>query len=128
MKTFLETLYEGYGQEFRVDELIFERRTEHQHLVLFRNEVFGRVMALDGIIQTTERDEFIYHEMLAHVPILAHGNVRRVLIIGGGDGAMLREVTKHHEIEKITQVEIDGEVLEISKRYFLQREVPPGTY
>lgn len=117
MKTFFETLYEGYGQEFRVDELLFEKRTEYQHLVIFRNEAFGRVMALDGIIQTTERDEFIYHEMLAHVPILAHGNVRRVLIIGGGDGAMLREVTKHHEIEKITQVEIDGEVLEISKRY-----------
>lgn len=117
MKTFFETLYEGYGQEFRVDELLFEKKTEHQHLVIFRNEIFGRVMALDGIIQTTERDEFIYHEMLAHVPILAHGNVRRVLIIGGGDGAMLREVTKHREIAEITQVEIDEEVLEISKRY-----------
>ena len=64
MKTFFETLYEGYGQEFRVDELLFENRTEHQRLVIFRNGIFGCVMALDGIIQTTERDEFIYHEML----------------------------------------------------------------
>ena len=117
MKTFFETLYEGYGQEFRVDELFFENRTEHQHLVIFRNGIFGRVMALDGIIQTTERDEFIYHEMLTHVPVLAHGNVRRVLIVGGGDGAMLREVTKHRGIEQIIQVEIDREVIETSKRY-----------
>ena len=62
MKTFFETLYEGYGQEFRVDELFFENRTEHQHLVIFRNGIFGRVMALEGIIQTTERDEFIMAE------------------------------------------------------------------
>jgi len=117
MKTFFETLYEAYGQEFRVDELLFEDRTEHQHLVIFRNEIFGRVMALDGIIQTTERDEFIYHEMLTHVPVLAHGDVMRVLIVGGGDGAMLREVTKHRGIEQITQVEIDREVIETSKRY-----------
>jgi spermidine synthase len=117
MKTFFETLYEGYGQDFRVDELVLENRTEHQHLVIFRNEMFGRVMALDGIIQTTERDEFIYHEMLAHVPILAHGDVKRVLIVGGGDGGMLREVTKHRGIEQITQVEIDREVIETSKCY-----------
>ncbi len=117
MKNFFETLYEGYGQDFRVDELFLENRTEHQHLVIFRNKIFGRVMALDGIIQTTERDEFIYHEMLAHVPVLAHGDVKRVLIVGGGDGAMLREVTKHRGIEHITQVEIDREVIETSKRY-----------
>jgi spermidine synthase len=117
MKTFFETLYEGYCQEFRVDELLFENRTQHQHLVIFGNRIFGRVMALDGIIQTTERDEFIYHEMLTHVPVLAHGNVRRVLIVGGGDGAMLREVAKHRGIEEIIQVEIDREVVETSKRY-----------
>ncbi len=117
MKTFFETLYGGYSQEFRVDELIFEKGTELQHLVIFHNKMFGRVMALDGIIQTTERDEFIYHEMLTHVPVLAHGNVRRVLIVGGGDGAMLREVSKHKGIQLITQVEIDREVIETSKCY-----------
>lgn len=117
MKTLFETLYEGYRQEFDVHELFLEKKTEHQDLVIFHNEMFGRVMALDGIIQTTERDEFIYHEMLAHVPIFAHGNVRRVLIVGGGDGAMLREVIKHREVEQVTQVEIDREVIETSKRY-----------
>ncbi len=92
---YLETLYEGYGQRFRMEKLLHEVRTEHQHLVIFQNPRMGRVMALDGVIQTTEADEFIYHEMLTHVPILAHGTAKRVLIIGGGDGGMLREVAKH---------------------------------
>lgn len=82
--------------------MLHEVRTEHQHLVIFENARMGRVMALDGVIQTTEADEFIYHEMLTHVPILAHGAARRVLIIGGGDGGMLREVAKHKSVERIT--------------------------
>lgn len=114
---YLETLYEGYGQRFRMDKLLHEVRTEHQHLVIFENPVMGRVMALDGVIQTTEADEFIYHEMLTHVPILAHGAVKRVLIIGGGDGGMLREVTKHIGIEHITMVEIDGTVVDMCKEF-----------
>ncbi|WP_077044644.1 polyamine aminopropyltransferase [Pseudomonas sp. KK4] len=114
---YLETLYEGYGQRFRMDKLLHEVRTEHQHLVIFENPRMGRVMALDGVIQTTEADEFIYHEMLTHVPILAHGNARRVLIIGGGDGGMLREVTKHASVEHITMVEIDGTVVDMCKQF-----------
>jgi hypothetical protein len=62
----------------------------------FENAAFGRVMALDGVVQTTERDEFIYHEMMTHVPLLAHGNAKHVLIIGGGDGAMLRSLSSQH--------------------------------
>lgn len=107
MSDFQETLYEGYGQRFQIDKLLHEVRTERQHLVIFENARMGRVMALDGVIQTTEADEFIYHEMLAHVPILAHGLARRVLIIGGGDGGILREVARHRDIESITMVEID---------------------
>lgn len=114
---FVESLGPGYGQSFRVDEVLFERRSEHQQLLIFRNSCFGRVLALDGIVQTTERDEFIYHEMLAHVPLLAHGNARRVLIIGGGDGGMLREVLKHPTVEAVTQVELDASVIEVCKRY-----------
>lgn len=117
MKTYAETLYDSYGQEFRVDKLYFENKTEHQHLVIFENAKFGRVMALDGVIQTTEADEFIYHEMLTHVPLLAHGAVKHVLIIGGGDGGMLREVCKHKNVEQITQVEIDDKVIEMCKQY-----------
>lgn len=117
MKTYSETLYDAYGQEFSVDKVYFENKTEHQHLVIFENAKFGRVMALDGIIQTTEADEFIYHEMLTHVPLMAHGNVKRVLIIGGGDGGMLREVCKHASVEHITQVEIDDQVVEMCKEF-----------
>jgi len=112
-----ETLYDPYGQQFSVDKVYFESKTEHQHLMIFHNALFGRVMVLDGIVQTTERDEFIYHEMLTHVPIISHGSVKRVLIIGGGDGGILREVCKHPTIEAITQVEIDQAVIDMAKEY-----------
>ncbi|TNC91917.1 MAG: spermidine synthase, partial [Thalassolituus sp.] len=101
-----ETLHKGYGQAFDVEEVLFEQQTDSWHLIIFRNPVYGTVMALDGIIQTTERDEFVYHEMLTHVPILAHGKAKRVLIIGGGDGGILREVCRHKSVEHVTQVEI----------------------
>jgi spermidine synthase len=117
MSDYQETLYEGYGQRFRMDRLLHEVRTAHQHLVIFENARMGRVMALDGVIQTTEADEFIYHEMLTHVPIFAHGAARRVLIIGGGDGGMLREVSKHPGVEHITMVEIDATVVEMCKEF-----------
>ena len=117
MAKFTEVLYDDYGQLFGVDEVFFEHRTDHQHLLIFRNSRFGRVMTLDGVLQTTERDEFIYHEMLAHTPILAHGKARRVLIVGGGDGGMLREVCRHQSVEHITQVDIDASVVEMSKQH-----------
>lgn len=117
-KRFIETLYSTYGQSFIVDEVLFESKTEHQHLIIFNNEQFGHVMALDGVIQTTEKDEFIYHEMLTHVPLFAHGNAKRVLIIGGGDGGILREVLRHPEVEHVTMVEIDAAVVDMCKQYF----------
>ena len=76
----------GYTQRFKVDKILHEVKSEHHHLVIFETPYFGRVLALDGVVQTTEKDEYAYHEMLAHVPILAHGTVNSVLIIGGGDG------------------------------------------
>lgn len=116
-RRFLESLFDGYGQHFDVDRVLFESETEHQHLIIFDNRAFGRVMALDGIIQTTERDEFIYHEMMIHVPVLAHGTARRVLIVGGGDGGSLREALKHPRVESVTQVEIDASVIDMCKTY-----------
>ncbi|MCC5888338.1 MAG: polyamine aminopropyltransferase [Gammaproteobacteria bacterium] len=115
---FAETLYDSYGQHFAIDEVYFESRTGHQHLLIFHNAKFGRVMALDGVVQTTERDEFYYHEMMAHVPLFAHGQARRVLIIGGGDGGLLREVVKHRSVEHITKVEIDAAVVDMAKTWF----------
>ena len=97
-KQWHETLHDQFGQYFAVDNVLYHEKTDHQDLIIFENAAFGRVMALDGVVQTTERDEFIYHEMMTHVPLLAHGHAKHVLIIGGGDGAMLREVT---EIESI---------------------------
>jgi spermidine synthase len=117
MRKFAEILYDGYGQEFRIDELLYEVKTGHQHLIIFQNTKFGRVLVLDGIVQTTEKDEFIYHEMMAHVPILAHGRARRVLIVGGGDGGLLREVTRHPQVIDVTQVEIDAQVIDLCRRY-----------
>ncbi len=117
-KRFTETLYNTYGQSYVIDEVLFENRTEHQHLIIFKNDQFGHVMALDGIVQTTEKDEFVYHEMLAHVPMFAHGNVKNVLIIGGGDGGILREVLKHSSVEKVTMVEIDQAVVDMGIQYF----------
>jgi spermidine synthase len=114
---FNETLHNGYHQGFEVAEVLFENKTDHQHLVIFESTSFGRVMALDGIIQTTERDEFIYHEMLAHVPLLAHGQAKNVLIIGGGDGGLLREVLKHQNVERAVQVEIDQAVIDMCVKY-----------
>ena len=117
MQEFKETLFEHWGQFFSVEEVLYEQRTDHHHLLIFQNSRFGRVMALDGVIQTTEADEFIYHEMLAHVPMFAHGAATRVLIVGGGDGGMLREVLRHQSIERVTQVEIDAAVVEMSRTY-----------
>ena len=94
-----ETLHDQFGQYFAVDNVLYHEKTEHQDLIIFENAAFGRVMALDGVVQTTERDEFIYHEMMTHVPLMAHGHAKHVLIIGGGDGAMLREVTRHKNVE-----------------------------
>ncbi|MGP6487948.1 polyamine aminopropyltransferase [Duffyella gerundensis] len=112
-----ETLHPGFGQYFTVDDVLYREKTAHQDLIIFQNAAFGRVMALDGVVQTTERDEFIYHEMMTHVPLLAHGAAKKVLIIGGGDGAMLREVARHTAIEQITMVEIDAGVVTFCKQY-----------
>jgi len=115
--SFRETLYHGYAQTLDIGRVLFESKTEHQHLLIFENEIFGRVLALDGVVQTTERDEFIYHEMLAHVPLFSHPSPRNVLIIGGGDGGLLREVVKHPEVERVVQVEIDRAVIDLCTQY-----------
>lgn len=106
-----------WAQSFKISEVLYEEKSDHQHLIIFNNPTFGRVLALDGIIQTTEKDEFIYHEVFAHVPLMAHPHPKKVLIIGGGDGGLLREVARHKEVEEITMVEIDASVVDFSKEY-----------
>lgn len=112
----VERLHEGYSQALRMDRVLYDSQTDHQRIVVFENETFGRVLTLDGVVQVTERDNFIYHEMLTHVPLFAHGAARRVLIIGGGDGGMAREALRH-PLDQVTMVEIDAGVVEFSRAY-----------
>src|SRR5438270_304727 len=115
-----ETLFDelGFRTSFAAERVIYEQRTEYQHLVLFQHNHFGKVLMLDGATQVTTRDEFIYHEMMTHVPIFAHGRAREILIVGGGDCGIAEEVLKHKSVRRLTQVEIDASVVEFSKEHF----------
>ena len=112
-----ETLYPDWGQRFLVTRELARVKSDFQDIVIFESGSHGRVMVLDGVIQITERDEFVYQEMLAHVPLLAHGAAANVLIIGAGDGGVLRRVLLHPSVKRATMVEIDGEVIRLSKEF-----------
>ncbi len=117
MEWFTETLHPGWRQQIKVSKVLFHDQTEHQDLILFESPQWGRVLALDGVVQTTTGDEFAYHEMLVHPAILAHGRVRSVCIVGGGDGGTLREVVKHATVQRIVKAELDPGVIEFCKTY-----------
>jgi len=112
-----ETLYPEWGQTFSIDKMIHQEKSDFWDLAIFENSFYGRVLAIDGNIQTTERDEAVYHEMMVHVPLLTHGNAASVLVIGGGDGGIIREVLRHDTVKKVTMVEIDRSVIDLSKKY-----------
>lgn len=112
-----ETLYAEWGQRFAVKRELARVKSDFQDIMIFESFTHGRVMLLDGVVQITERDEFIYQEMLTHVPLLAHGAAKRVLIIGAGDGGVLRRVLEHRNVEKAVMVEIDGEVIRLAKEF-----------
>jgi spermidine synthase len=112
-----ETLYPDWGQRFLVKRELARVRSAFQDIVIFDSTSHGRVMVLDGIIQITEADEFVYQEMLAHVPLLAHGGAANVLIIGAGDGGVLRRVLQHRSVQRAVMVEIDGEVIRLAKQF-----------
>ncbi|CCT59323.1 spermidine synthase [Acetobacter pasteurianus subsp. pasteurianus LMG 1262 = NBRC 106471] len=112
-----ETLYDNWGQRFRVVKELARTRSPFQDIVVFESDSHGRVLMLDGVVQITEKDEFVYQEMLTHVPLFTHANPKNVLIIGAGDGGVLRRVLEHPGIEKAVMVEIDGAVIELSKQH-----------
>jgi spermidine synthase len=112
-----ETLYAEWGQRFLVKRELARVTSAFQDIVIFESHRHGRVMMLDGVVQITEADEFVYQEMLAHVPLLAHGAARRVLIIGAGDGGVLRRVLEHRTVERAVMVEIDGEVIRLAREF-----------
>lgn len=107
---------DGLALQFDCETILCERRTAYQDLSIVQSPTLGRVLLLDGIVQLAERDEFVYHESIVHVPVLSHGAVRSVLIIGGGDGGTLRELLKH-PVEHVTMVEIDKAVVESCREY-----------
>ena len=118
MLWYTETLHPRWRQTMLVREVLYHANTGLQEIVVFEHEDWGRVLVLDGALQLTTEDEFVYHEMLAHVPIRAHGRARRVCVVGGGDGGTLREVCRHPSVERVTQVEIDPRVIEFCREYF----------
>ena len=116
MTRFDERLHAAAWQSLEISRELHTARSDYQSIEVFENSLLGRVLVLDGVVQTTEADEFVYHEMLTHVPILGHGEVAEVLIIGGGDGGMLEEVLKHH-VSRVTLVELDRQVVEVCCQY-----------
>jgi len=102
----------------RVDKILLNKTTDFQDIFVAETREYGRIMALDGAIQVTDKDEFCYHEMMAHIPICAHPDPRRILIVGGGDGGVLRECLKHQFIKEAVLVDIDKEVVQASIDFF----------
>ncbi len=111
-----ETLYPDWGQRFRLIRELARVRSDFQDIAIVETASHGRVMLLDGVVQITEADEFVYQEMLVHVPLLAHGAAENVLIIGAGDGGVLRRVLAHR-VRRAVMVEIDGEVIRLSRQF-----------
>lgn len=101
---------------FFIDKLIFQGKTNFQKVLIFNNSIYGKIFCLDDIVELSEKDEFIYHEMISHPILFSHPNPKNILIIGGGDGGALREVLKH-PVKKVDLVEIDKKIIDISKKY-----------
>ncbi len=107
---------EGFAHIYRVDRLLYDARSAFQRIRVIDNADFGRMLILDDAVQTTERDEFIYHELLSHIPLCVHPAPTRLLIIGGGDGGLLREALRH-PLAHATMVEIDRDVIDVTRRF-----------
>ena len=113
-----ETFHPHWRVRLEAARVLHEVKTPHQHLVIFENPTWGTVLMLDGVCQLTTSDEFVYHEMMAHVPLMALEAPARVLVVGGGDGGVLREVLKHPSVKKATLCEIDRAVVDLSLKHY----------
>jgi len=112
-----EVMWPGQAMSLKVDEVLYEGRSDFQDVLVFKSSTYGTVLVLDGVIQVTERDEFAYQEMITHLPMFSHPSPKSVLVVGGGDGGVLREICKHSCVETITMCEIDPLVCDVSKKY-----------
>jgi|EP01047_Picozoa_sp_COSAG01_P062375 spermidine synthase len=117
-----DTMWPGQAMSLQVEEVLLDERSEYQHIQVLRTATYGVMLCLDGVIQITERDECSYQEMIAHVPMCAHSAkpAHRVAVIGGGDGGVLREVTKHTSVDVVDHCEIDRRVCEVALQYLPQ--------
>lgn len=114
---FTEKQTDSFGITAKVNKTLHTEKTQYQKLDMIQTKEFGNMLVLDGMVMTTEKDEFVYHEMVTHPVLFTHPNPKNVLVVGGGDGGAIREVLKHPEVEKAVLVEIDGKVIEYSKKY-----------
>ncbi|XP_076679168.1 spermidine Synthase isoform X2 [Andrena cerasifolii] len=113
----INDLWPGVSLSLEVVKILHRERSQYQDVMVLETKSHGRALILDGIIQCTEKDEFSYQEAIAFLPLCSHPNPKTVLIVGGGDGGVAREVAKHPQVERIMQVEIDAKVLEVSRKY-----------
>ncbi len=109
---------EGFGIAIEKDKDLFSKKSPYQQTDVFHSRAFGNVLTLDGLMMVTERDEFFYHEMIVHIPMLTHKNPKNILVIGAGDGGTVRELLKHKEVEHIDMVEIDRVVIDAALEFF----------
>eukprot|EP00467_Chlorarachnion_reptans_P023830 CAMPEP_0114514180 /NCGR_PEP_ID=MMETSP0109-20121206/16004_1 /TAXON_ID=29199 /ORGANISM="Chlorarachnion reptans, Strain CCCM449" /LENGTH=320 /DNA_ID=CAMNT_0001694179 /DNA_START=73 /DNA_END=1035 /DNA_ORIENTATION=+ len=115
----VNTQWKGQALSLEVEETLFDKKSDFQHVQVFRSKSpFGNILLLDGVIQLTDLDECAYQEMITHLPMYSHTNPERVLVIGGGDGGVLREICRHDTVKEIFICEIDKMVIETSKKYF----------
>lgn len=117
---FSEMHTENVKMSIRIDRQLHTEQSDFQRIDVFSSPEFGRFLTLDGIMMLTEKDEFIYHEMITHVPMAADPDIKNVLVIGAGDGGTIRELTRYESIEHIDMVEIDERVVEVSKEFLTQ--------
>lgn len=112
-----EAQIEDAVMTYKIKETLIRKQTKYQDLAILDTHFFGRMLVLDGIVQTTIKDEFVYHEMITHIPLFTHPNPKKVLVVGGGDGGAIREILKHSSVEKVVLCEIDECVIEECKKY-----------
>ncbi|TFY63258.1 hypothetical protein EVG20_g6390 [Dentipellis fragilis] len=113
----ISSQWPGQAMTLRVNKILHVEKSQYQDVLVFESETYGNVLVLDGVIQCTERDEFSYQEMIAHLPLASHPNPKKVLVIGGGDGGVVREVLKHASVEKVVLCDIDEAVVRVSKQF-----------
>ena len=117
---FTENHTENVRLSIKVDKQLYTAKSEFQRIDIFDSEEFGRVLALDGYVMLTEKDEFMYHEMIVHVPMCVHPNPQNILVIGGGDGGTVRELVKYDSVKSVDLVEIDEDVVTACKKFLPQ--------